>query len=529
MTDNSVEYQVVIDSGVLPGHDRGAVADVLSEFLEVDLQAALRYLDGSEHSIRDQLDLSEAAKLQSKLKDMGVDASVALAPERVQAVEAADPIPEEVPAAEAEAVQAPAAEVEPAQEPATEVEPEQEPAAQSEPETVEPETAEPETAEPEIVKPEIAAAESAEALDLDQQLAAEAEPVAQAAELDLDQEFALQEQPAAESAELDLDQEFAIQAEPAAETPELDLDQQLAPETPTLEPMEDSSDEPAFAPPRTAKPGSTMLCPSCKSLQPRAEQCESCGAVVALPTEGSGETVKLRPAARLSQVSMIAAGITAVLVAAIWVGISRVLEFEVGLFAWVIGALVGLASASTGSRGSPAGAVCAAMALAAIVGGNLLQPQTPVDALPETPPPEPEVAWSEEKARAWYEDAQRDAGYYVALDGSPPALRQFMIERDYTRARSPAEISEEEMRHFYEVDALDLAWMVENQPGFEEWSERMRGHMSGRMRATLDDTPNRSTQAPVTVKGFGAMDLVFLFLGLATAFWLGRSGLPGRA
>ena len=91
-----------------------------------------------------------------------------------------------------------------------------------------------------------------------------------------------------------------------------------------------------------------------------------------------------------------------------------------------------------------------------------------------------------------------------------------------------AEITEEEMQYFYEVDALDLAWMVENQPGFEEWSERMRGHMSGRMRASLDDSPAESTWAAVDVKGFDVIDLVFLFLGLATAFWLGRSGLRRR-
>ncbi|MEP5765224.1 MAG: hypothetical protein ABJ308_11560 [Halieaceae bacterium] len=712
MTDTPVEYQVVVDQGVLPGQDRETVADALAALLEIDVDAARQYLDGSERTVKDHVDLSAAVTLQTKLKEIGLGASVELASDRVEpasAPESADLTSDEEPASEPESEEEPESlsepeeepeaepdeeppeepeslsepeaepEAEPEEEPASEPEPEEEPASQTEPEEkpevepeeepssqfelladpaseVEPEQepesltepeeeeepeeepeaepeeepasefalpeepesppepeAEPEEepeeepasefalpeepeslsepeAEPEVepqeepeqepesefelpeepespVEPEaepeqepaselelepqeesqeeppvdVEPAQDAPSPNLGEELSLLEEPGADAPELDLDQEIAAEAESGADSPVMDLDQELAAEAERGVDEPMLDLDSQHAAEAPVLQPLGESSDEPAAestvpslmdggvytSEPSvewrdSTTPGSTMLCPSCKTVQPRAEKCESCGAIVDSFSEDAAGAAAVD---RLTRASIVAAGVTAILATVLWLGLSRFLNVEVALFAWVIGGLVGLASAVTGSRGNKAGAVCAAMALVAILGGNLLLSPESADVPEEIPQPEPVVVWTEGEARAWYKDARNDADYYMTLDGSAAALRRFMVERDYTRTEIPAEIPDKEMQRFYQVDAQDLAWMVKNQPSFEQWSERMRGHMSGAMNASLDDSPAEPTRVAVSAKGFETMDLVFLFLGLATAFLLGRFGL----
>ena len=197
-------------------------------------------------------------------------------------------------------------------------------------------------------------------------------------------------------------------------------------------------------------------------------------------------------------------------------------DFDPGFMALVVGALAGLAGALTGSRGNTAGAVFAVIALVGMGVATFLQMQKAPEEPPTAPGPQIEVEWTEAKARDWYKQAQSDAEGYMQLDGSAASVRRFMVERDYTHATSPDAIPADDLQHFYDVDSRDLAWMVENQPAFEAWNERMKGHISGRIRTQLSAPP----PAPATgVAKIGAANLAFLLLGVAVAFGLGRIGL----
>jgi hypothetical protein len=200
-------------------------------------------------------------------------------------------------------------------------------------------------------------------------------------------------------------------------------------------------------------------------------------------------------------------------------GIALVFDYELGLVAWGIGGAVGFACALAGGRGSAAGALCAAMALASIIGGKYLAFQTFQDNLMEIM--QADEIWSGEDARGWYQEVQVDAELYSQLDGSEAAMRQFMLERNYTEAFAVEDITDEEMANFLEVDAGDLEWIYASEPGFEEWTQHVQ--------ASFTDMSADLSTMDLVLESLGLIDLLFLFLGLSTAYRLGESGLQRDA
>ena len=213
--------------------------------------------------------------------------------------------------------------------------------------------------------------------------------------------------------------------------------------------------------------------------------------------------------------AIMAAGAAALAGALVWMGIAVVFDYEIGLVAWAIGGLVGFASAVTGARGSAAGAMCAAMALAAIIGGKFLAFQTFQASLADMM--QGEEMWAGDEMQAWFEEVQVDAELYMGLDGSESALRQFMLERNYTEGYSVEEITDEEIEAFLDYDAGDLEWIAASAPSFEEWREHIQANFS--------DLSTDISTMDLVVESLGLIDIVFLFLGLSTAYRLGESGL----
>ncbi len=566
MTDSPVEYNVVIN-GILPGHKAGEVADAVAPILGLLPEDARQLFNGVANTVLQRADLSAAASFQARLKAIGVDASVGVFEDRTR---------KPAPAAEQEAPAAPVEE-QPAPAPA----PEPPPAA---PEKAQTETA-PETdtaapamdfvAEPEAAEEQPSNAPNAESgFDPEADVELDISLIEGAATTPADAEpedifDAFDKQAAAQEDARQAADEAAKQAEPSPEpapepAPEMDLDALFdggddtipepvpAPEPPAAEPpplsMAVEPDEQPSAPDshaavteevtavdtgvdaarsldatplQDATPGSNMLCPSCNTLQPRADQCPGCGAVInASPTETS--SVKRKLPARLPPVSIGAAAGAAVASTGIWLALGRTVDFDTGFFASITGLVVGLACGLTGGRGTKAAATSAALTLVAILAATLFLPKTVITEQPAPPQPDPAEVWDEAQAPQRFKQAVSDAESFMTFDGSAAAVRRFMVENRYTLARNSQDVPQGDLQHFYDVDAPDLTWIVENQPDFETWSQRMRGHLSGRQRVALNVSTPLLEPAPT---GPTTLQLAFMLLGLSLAYGLGQFGL----
>jgi len=318
--------------------------------------------------------------------------------------------------------------------------------------------------------------------------------------------------------------------------------QSLAPPTPTP-PTEPTPEAPAAMPSQleivdyqSDKPPkeATVECPSCGQEQAKAEQCESCGAWfhkfdpsfappesvaaktavaaedAASPAEHSGQhaTSKHRDDSdsAINPVAIGAAAVAALVGAWVWKLVAVNFGFEFGLIAWAIGGAVGFAAAAAGSRGVQAGIICGVIAFGGIVLGKYWSYGAFLDEFQESFAGE---MVADESMSDYYEEELADALAYVNGSGSEDFVRQFMVERGYSYESDPAKVSDAELDEFREYVAPTLREMAQSPPSFEEWQT-----------SSIEAVSEISPWAMV-VGGFGLLDIVFLFLGVGTAYRLG--------
>ena len=277
----------------------------------------------------------------------------------------------------------------------------------------------------------------------------------------------------------------------------------------------------------------TLECPNCQQVQAKSEQCVSCGiwfhkfestvaptqpvsAPKAIPVAAmqadDSKVVSSDVAAEKGTLSpvAIAAAVGAALVGAlVWKFIAVTFEYEFGLIAWAIGGAVGIAAASAGSRGMLAGVVCAVLAFGSIGVGKYWAYSAFIDQVQEAISGVMEVDGVDEEMDAYFEEEKEDARLLVSGSGSDIFIRRFMVERGYTFATDPASVSKAELADFREYVEPELRNMALNPPDFEEWQARSS--------ESLDEL------SPLAMmrEDFGIFDILFVLLGIGTAFRLG--------
>jgi hypothetical protein len=296
-------------------------------------------------------------------------------------------------------------------------------------------------------------------------------------------------------------------------------------EEPALELVQDAAGAGANA---SAKQG-TVECPNCQHVQPKSEQCESCGIWFhkfessAAPMQPA-RTPKAIPAAMqaddsavvssdvvteegaISPAAIAAAAVAALLGALIWKFIAVTFEYEFGLIAWGIGGAVGIAAASLGSRGMQAGVVCAILAFGSIVVGKYWAYSAFVDEFQQAISGAAEF---EGEMYDFYEEEMEDARLLVEGSGTDIFTRRFMVDRGYTYETNPANISAAELDDFREYVEPELRAMAQNPPSYEEWQA-----------GSLESLDEISPWALMR-EDFGLFDILFALLGIGTAFRLG--------
>lgn len=275
----------------------------------------------------------------------------------------------------------------------------------------------------------------------------------------------------------------------------------------------------------------TLECPHCQHVQAKSEQCESCGiwfhkfessagatqpdsapkaipAAAAMPADNStvvSSDVTSKTGA-LSLAAIAAATVAALLGALVWKFVAVTFEYEFGLIAWAIGGAVGFAAASAGSRGMQAGVVCAVLAFGSIGVGKYWAYSAFVDQFQETISAGMEY---DEEMYDYFEEEMEDARLLVSGSGSDIFVRRFMVERGYTYATDAASVSKAELAEFREYAEPELREMAQKPPDFEEWQAN-----------SIESLDELSPWAMMR-EDFGILDILFVFLGVGTAFRLG--------
>jgi len=268
----------------------------------------------------------------------------------------------------------------------------------------------------------------------------------------------------------------------------------------------------------------TITCPKCQTQQAaNTEECQHCGVIIHKALNRSEK--ELAPHQKAQQIineehsptpvteesltgkSLAAGAGTALLGALIWSMIANAFGFELGLIAWGIGGAIGFAVMLTGGSGEKAGIACGALALIAILGGKYLFFSNIKTEL------ENSLADSTADTQYMYEIEMK------ALDAYSPefdeqSLKQFMVEYEYTEQYDTDELTQNEIINFKEVEAPRLNDFYYDKPTFEDWYE-----------ITINNAFDEISILDLVAESLGIVDIIFLLLGIGTAFRLGRGNL----
>lgn len=198
----------------------------------------------------------------------------------------------------------------------------------------------------------------------------------------------------------------------------------------------------------------------------------------------------MRPVVLIAVISAAAVG------AGVWALISILTGYEIGYVAWGIGALVGGAAAVSGGRGPVSGGSAVACALVAILAGKAIALGPVID-----------DAFEDLFVEADYQELMADAEAYPG-SADFDALSAFIVDHSYGESGS-----EEEVDDFLATwgPLLDR-WKAE-KPSFETWRDAQVERAKAEAFAGQSWFDRYQTC-------FGLFDLIFIALGVTTAFKL---------
>lgn len=302
-----------------------------------------------------------------------------------------------------------------------------------------------------------------------------------------------------------------------------------SPKNPTLELVPTEAEQAAGSAHPESGSGDLIICPKCQLQQPKAAECIGCGVIMhkvtsdipparaaepmpqAQPRRAEPKETATATATKDSSplVMYLAPVIVAVLGALLWKFIAVTFNYELGLIAWLIGGAIGFSAAVAGAKGQGAAVACALLALLAIFGGKYMAASTFISEVAAAVTASNELEGMDLKVV--YDELQADAARYSETVTDERSLREFMVERGYSDAADPSSVSDEEIQWFKEYEQPRLEEMLDNPQAYEEWKNN----------SLAPDLQNISA-FDVIMESLGVIDLLFLFLGVGTAYRLGK-------
>ncbi len=207
--------------------------------------------------------------------------------------------------------------------------------------------------------------------------------------------------------------------------------------------------------------------------------------------------------------AIIVSAIAAVIGALAWALISWKTGYEIGYVAWGIGIIVGLASASTGGRGTAMGVWCGALALAAIFCGKVLANEFSTDTQLR------EFA-REQYNRQYYDTLVLDAQALDTLTDDQ-SFRQFIFDREYvdlSTVTQVEDVSQQDIAAFKEYSLPELREISNGSLSFEAWQQSSVDNFVSSVRGSISRIDSLKDSLSL-------FDLLWVFLGVSTAFKIG--------
>ena len=285
------------------------------------------------------------------------------------------------------------------------------------------------------------------------------------------------------------------------------------------------------------KEDTTMTCPKCNLRQEKAEQCSGCGVYVkklmqasAVDTVIGQSTIIQNPQAEnasnatgitstptvdttsgdkgLNLVGIAAAAGVAIVGALLWKYITVWFGYEFAIIAIGIGAGVGIAAVMFESEGIATGVICAVFTLLSIFGGKYMA----MSYLQETWSQDITTAieGEEDIYRNYYQQDLKAAEAFGDGIEDRKQLIAFLREHGYEEYYDVENISDAEIADFNKYVVPHLKRISETNPSFEEW-------LQGSFQENVEDLSTSS----LVFLDFGLMGILFLLLGLGTAFKMG--------
>lgn len=250
-----------------------------------------------------------------------------------------------------------------------------------------------------------------------------------------------------------------------------------------------------------------LTCPACSAelavnhqLGMTHVECPECSEQVDIP-----DLPESAAAAAFAPLAFVAACVAGLVGAGAWALLSIGANFEIGYLAWAIGGLVGLATVKLGGRGTLMAGAAAAIVLLSIFGGKYIAVQADINSSIEE-------ATDQSAFVAYIEEMTTDSEALKALGENPTneQLAVMMHECSFVEEKS-ADVTDEQIADFREYNMPDLITFDAAEADYAAWSQEQQAWI------TLQ------VDAAGGIVGFvgddlGAMDLIFLLLGITTAF-----------
>jgi len=208
----------------------------------------------------------------------------------------------------------------------------------------------------------------------------------------------------------------------------------------------------------------------------------------------------------MNPLSIVGAIVAGIIGALIWGAISFFTGYEIGYVAWGIGFLVGMGVVVTGGGSPMAGIMSAVVALVAILGGKALAVKFEIDKS------------INEVATQSFSEYEQSAAKYAALEEGA-SYAQFLVDEEWTDAKKAEDVPAGEVEDFELVWVPFLEAITDGSVTSENWLQKSEPG-KGFKAATSE-----LVSIPGAVKeGLGLFDLLFGFLGIATAYRVGCGG-----
>jgi hypothetical protein len=161
-----------------------------------------------------------------------------------------------------------------------------------------------------------------------------------------------------------------------------------------------------------------------------------------------------------------------------------------------------------GARGPQTAMVCALLAILAIVGGKYMATVSFISEASAAISTNGEINGMDFKSI--YKETLAEAVQFSTTVTDDASLRNFIVQRGYSDSKDAALVTDEEIALFKQYEQPRLEKMMDSPQSYEEWKND-----------NLANKIENLSPFDIILDGLGLLDVLFLFLGVGTAYRMG--------